>query len=83
MPTRAARQLGTRHRQERARIGVLVRGGKAVCVLCGLPIEKDALWDLDHKPDLSGYRGPTHQSCNRSDGAKRGNAKRYRHSRVW
>ena len=62
---------------------MLVKGGKASCVLCGLPIEPGTPWDLDHKPDLSGYRGPTHQRCNRSDGAKRGNSNRYRRSREW
>jgi hypothetical protein len=62
---------------------VIVRGGSAVCRLCGLPIAPDAEWDLDHRPDRLGYRGPSHRHCNRSEGAKRGNAQRLRTSRVW
>jgi len=74
---------GPAHRAERRRIALTVNGGGAICCLCGRPIIPGTPWDLDHTPDRRDWRGPAHAHCNRSDGAKRGNAKRHRRSRVW
>jgi Tol biopolymer transport system component len=78
--TTTERGLGTQHRQKRALIAPFVNEGTARCVLCSELIEPGTPWDLDHREDRRGYRGPSHQHCNRSDGAKRGNAARYRTS---
>ena len=51
-------------------------------LLVGGWIRQGMEWDLDHTPDRRGYRGPAHAKCNRSDGAKRRNAK-VRRSRQW
>lgn len=48
------------------------------CHHCGRPMVKGQALDLDHTADRTGYRGFAHASCNRSDGAKRGNARRRR-----
>jgi hypothetical protein len=78
------RGLGPAHRALRARFGPIVRAGAAVCCLCGEVIEPGQAWDLDHTPDRTGYRGVAHATCNRSDGGRRGNAKRgVRRSRKW
>jgi len=71
------------------------------CAQCGQPIwciyaliwqdgitRKISTVDLGHTPDRSGYIGLTHRSCNRSEGAIRGNktrgqAKRWYQSRIW
>jgi hypothetical protein len=42
------------------------------CHFCGRPMLPGQLLDLDHAPDGSGYRGMSHRSCNRRDGARRG-----------
>jgi hypothetical protein len=82
--TKAKRKLSTRHRQERARLDPIVRGGKTRCTFCGELIGPDEPWDLDHKPDLKGWSGPAHRHCNRSAGAVKGNrARKLRVSREW
>ncbi|MEU0040234.1 hypothetical protein [Streptomyces sp. NPDC006333] len=48
------------------------------CHHCGLAMLPGQRLDLDHTADRSGYRGMAHASCNRSDGARRGNAMRRR-----
>ena len=75
------RGYGIAHRRERAKYVSLIKAGVLVpCVLCGHPItnprgrEPDGL-HLDHTPDRSGYRGPSHNACNVRDGARRGRAK--------
>jgi hypothetical protein len=78
------RGLGNHHQQPRRGVAPTVAGGGAICCLCGQPILVGTPWDLDHTPDRRGYRGVAHASCNRSEGARRGNAKRgQRRSRVW
>jgi hypothetical protein len=74
----AARGYGARHQAERKRWAALVKAGQATCCLCFNPIPPDAPWDLDHTPDRTAYRGVACQSCNRSDGASRGNRMRGR-----
>ncbi|CAG6392763.1 hypothetical protein NMG29_06595 [Streptomyces cocklensis] len=48
------------------------------CHHCGHPMLKGQALDLDHTADRTGYRGFAHASCNRRDGARRGNARRRR-----
>jgi hypothetical protein len=44
------------------------------CLHCGRPMLPGQRLDLDHTADRSGYRGMTHASCNRREGARRGAA---------
>lgn len=79
---------GAAHKRARARWRNLVLTGQATCSLCGQPLEPHLPWDLDHLPGTDQYRGPSHPSCNRADGARRGNAMRVvpsapRASREW
>jgi hypothetical protein len=59
------------------------------CIRCGLPMWGPASKiNLGHNDDRSAYLGLEHESCNKSDGAKRGNALRsgtdgVRRSRKW
>jgi hypothetical protein len=53
------------------------------CVLCGQTMRPGQALDLDHLPDGTGYRGFAHASCNRSEGARRGNAQRRRQLWRW
>ena len=39
----------------------LVASGVVNCARCGLPIQKDQLWDLGHRDDGLGYSGPEHR----------------------
>ncbi|MFI0897076.1 endonuclease domain-containing protein [Streptomyces sp. NPDC020983] len=48
------------------------------CHHCGHPMLEGQALDLDHTADRAGYRGFAHASCNRRDGARRGNARRRR-----
>jgi hypothetical protein len=48
------------------------------CHHCGHPMLPGQALDLDHTADRSAYRGFAHASCNRSEGAKRGNRNRRR-----
>ena len=50
------------------------------CHFCGRLMLPGQPLDLDHTVDRSGYRGMTHSSCNRRDGARR---QRIRQSRDW
>jgi Recombination endonuclease VII len=46
------------------------------CHHCGHPMLSGQALDLDHTADRTAYRGFAHASCNRSEGAKRGNRQR-------
>jgi hypothetical protein len=70
--TAEERGYGKAHREERARWKPIVDNGQAVCCLCGQWIEPGTEWHLDHTEDRTGYRGASHASCNRRDGATRG-----------
>lgn len=67
------RGYGHAHQKLRAQWVPLVATGEVDCALCQDPIEVDQKWDLDHTEDRTGYRGPAHSSCNRQEGAIRGN----------
>ncbi len=83
-PRTDARGLGRSHQVTRQRLDPTVRAGVVKCCLCGELIEAGQDWDLDHTEDRRGYRGAAHKHCNRSEGARRGNAKRgLRRSRSW
>jgi hypothetical protein len=63
-----------RYRHQQTREALLPQAYGSVCHLCGRPMLRGELLDLDH--DVTGqlYRGMTHRSCNRREGAIRGNA---------
>lgn len=80
----AAAGYGYQH--QKLRRSLLAQAYGQPCPLCGLPMVPGQTLDLDHTPDRAGYRGIAHASCNRSDGARRGNArrkKRWSTSRRW
>lgn len=72
--TREERGYGTEHRATRA--ALLPEAYGTPCSLCGRYMFPHHKLDLDHTADRKGYRGIVHAHCNRSDGAKRGNAMR-------
>ncbi len=84
MPTTgstADRGYGGPHQAERKRWAPKVERGEVEChaVRCLMPnrrIEPGQPWDLGHTPDRSGWTGPEHELCNRSEGATRGNLAR-------
>jgi hypothetical protein len=82
MARTTARGYGHTHQQLRARLLRAMRDGDPCC-LCSLPMWHGTPLDLDHTPTRDGYRGLAHASCNRSDGARRGNEQRTRHARDW
>lgn len=81
--------VSAHHKALRKRYSVLVEAGLTVCTRCKRPIVPGTAWDLDHRDDRSGYRGPSHQRCNRRAGAEKLNALKRavagarRHSRRW
>ena len=69
------------HERLRARWAPLVAAGQvdchaARCLRWSRRILPGAAWDLGHTPDRSGWTGPEHPACNRSEGAARGNRRR-------
>jgi hypothetical protein len=80
-----ARGYGWPHRTVRERCDPIVQTGSVACAHCGHVIAVGAPWDLAHNSDRSAWIGPAHRYCNRSDGAKVGNALRAprRSSREW
>lgn len=75
-----ARGYGAEH--QRIRAALLGQAYGQPCHHCGHPMLKGQQLDLDHTPDRTSYRGFAHATCNRRDGAKRGNAKRRRSKRL-
>lgn len=69
-----ARGYGYEH--TRLRAALLPSAYGKPCPLCGRTMQRGEALDLDHSPDRLGYRGMAHASCNRADGARRGNAAR-------
>jgi hypothetical protein len=62
-----------RWRHQKIREALLPQAWGQVCHLCGRPMLRGQLLDLDHDVTGQGYRGMAHRSCNRRDGAIRGN----------
>lgn len=86
------RGYGAQHAALRRSWAHVVKEGRAFCAArtCLEPtrwIRPGTPWDLGHTPDRTAYTGPEHPRCNRSEGARRGNAKRstkpFRRSRRW
>jgi hypothetical protein len=74
-----SRYYGGRH--QRIRAALLQEAYGSLCGLCGRPMLEGQALDLDHTADRAGYRGMAHASCNRADGARRGNLMRRRRRR--
>jgi len=47
-----------------------VEAGLVACARCGLPIQRDAEWALDHNDERTGYLGPSHKYCNNQAGGQ-------------
>lgn len=79
------RGYGVKHQRARKAWEPRVNAGGVSCARCGRGIEPGSAWDLGHTADRSGYTGPEHMRCNRSEGARRGNAMRRNipPSRAW
>lgn len=61
------------HRQAREQLLKAYRPGDPCC-LCGGPMwPPTSQLHADHHPGTGEYRGLAHATCNRSDGARRGN----------
>ncbi len=72
----AQRGYGTAHQAERKRRLARWKPGDP-CARCGLPMYGPAeRIDLGHTPDRTAYTGLEHRSCNRGEGARRGNQMR-------
>ena len=84
MPKRIStteRGYGAEHQAERERWAPHVQAGQILCHArtCLMPsrvIYPDTAWDLGHNPERTAWTGPEHSSCNRSEGATRGNRMR-------
>ena len=71
------------HQKERERLRPIVESGQAFCVepVCLMParwIQPGSKWDVCHDPSGTITTGPGHTTCNRSEGARRGNRMRGR-----
>ena len=84
----AERGYGTDHQAERRRRLATWKPGD-LCARCGLPMYGPASRiDLGHTADRTAYTGLEHRSCNRAEGARRGNRMRgavgvWRTARQW
>jgi hypothetical protein len=84
-PSTSARGYGWAHQKLRARLIQRMRDGDP-CAECALPMWHGTPLDLCHDHDNGGYKGLGHASCNRSEGASRGNRDRLtttHHARDW
>jgi hypothetical protein len=79
----AKAKYGAAHQRERKRWRQLIDTGQVNCCLCGTWLEPGSPFDLDHQPGTDQYRGAACPSCNRSEGAARGNRQRGHHPRRW
>ena len=83
MPATRRDKYGLEHKRQRARWAPLVQRGEAQChaKVCLMPsrlIAPGSRWDLGHDPTGTTWTGPEHPTCNRSEGATRGNRLRAR-----
>ena len=70
--TASARGYGSRHQRTRARLNLEVQTGNTNCARCGLPIQPNTPWALDHDDEDRGtYLGPSHAFCNDSAGGRK------------
>lgn len=69
------------HAHQRLRAALLREAIGQPCHHCGRPMLEGQALDLDHTADGEGYRGMAHSRCNRSEGARRGNAAKARRRR--
>lgn len=81
MASTTKRGYGHAHQAERKKWQPSVDAGQGYCsaATCLFPdrwIEPGTPWDLGHTPDRTTWTGPEHMSCNRSEGARRGNRMR-------
>lgn len=76
MASTTDRGYGAEH--QRVRKALLAEAIGQPCHHCGLPMLPGQALDLDHTADRTAYRGFAHASCNRSEGARRGNKGRKR-----
>lgn len=74
----SARGYGSAHQRQRKAIAAKLKAGAVLtCWRCGGALVQGMAWDLGHDDqDRSLYRGPEHRKCNRSAGARMGNAMR-------
>ena len=75
------------HQQERKRWEPTVAAGDAYCVepVClyrSRWIPPGSAWNLSHDPSGTVWIGPSHEKCNLSEAAKRGNRMRSRRNRA-
>lgn len=70
--TRQQRGYDATHERLRAQWAPKVATGQVRCAKpeCRRFIHPGEPWDLGHLPDRTGYRGPEHAHCNRSDGGR-------------
>jgi hypothetical protein len=80
------RGYGRAHEAQRRAWAPRVARGETTCAKCHAAILPSQAWDMGHTDDRTAWTGPEHASCNRSAGARMGQAKQAtttRHSRVW
>ncbi|TLF33243.1 hypothetical protein FE256_03880 [Microbacterium sp. 5K110] len=83
--TRQQRGYGPDHERTRAAWEIEVQTGRIRCANpnCLRPddpfIHPGEPWDLGHTPDRTGYRGPEHSGCNRSEGGRTAHQQRGTH----
>jgi hypothetical protein len=75
--SRLERGYGADHDKERRRWRPIVAAGGAqcanpICLRSNRLIHPSEPWDLGHNEDRSGWRGPEHRECNRSEGGRNG-----------
>lgn len=79
------RGYGYEHRRLRAALVATIEGRH--CTRCGRALKRGDDVDLDHTDDRLGYLGLACRSCNRAEGARKGNRSRVRPdggtSRSW
>ena len=65
---------GPKHRAERRRLAPLVAAGRCyctepICLMGDRWIPPGTPWNLAHNRATGGYHGPSHERCNKSEGA--------------
>ena len=66
------RGYGREHRRLRAAYARrMAAGERFLCAKCASLVDPRSRWDLGHTDDRTGWTGPEHAHCNRSDGGRR------------